>query len=160
MSTEVVSEDFSKPIVRRKMVNAINQASMRTDVDCNEYGTFVFDEPVAQGGTGEGPSPLQGVLASLCGCASVTFNRTAQEMNLDYESLSFSGEFTIDIRGRMGVRGVVPHFKTVRLDVNVKTDENLDKLGKVVRETEARCPVYNLLKDASVDVQCNWVRKE
>ena len=158
MNTSVASEDMSKPIVRRKMIQAENIASMKTRVDCNEFGELVFDEPVAHGGTGEGPSPLQGVLGALCGCASVTFNRTAKEKNFSYFGLNFSAEYTIDIRGRLGIRGVVPHFKTVKVDIGVKTEENIAFLEEVVNETEARCPVYNLLRDANVAVKCNWVK--
>ena len=160
MRTTVASEDFSSPIVRRKSIEAENKATLKTKVHCGEYGTLVFDEPVAHGGTGEGPSPLQGVLAALCGCKSVTFNRTAKEMGFLYSELFFSAEFTIDVRGRMGLRGVVPHFRTVRVDIKVITNESLEFLQKVVQETEARCPVYNLICDAQVDVKCNWVKKE
>ena len=159
MSSIVVSQDMSKPIVRRKMVQARNESSMKTTVNCNEFGKLVFDEPIAHGGTGEGPSPLQGVLGALCGCASVTFHRTAKEKAFSYLGLEFSAEYTIDIRGRMGVRGVVPHFKTVRVDIGVKTEENIAFLEEVVNETEARCPVYNLLTDANVSVKCNWIKK-
>jgi uncharacterized OsmC-like protein len=159
MSTSVSDLHLSKPIVRRKMVKAENRASLRTTVNCQEYGELVFDEPVAHGGTGEGPSPLQGVLAALCGCASVTFNRTAKETEFKYSKLSFAAEYTIDIRGRLGVRGVVPHFKTVRVDIEVETEESTELLQTLVEETEARCPVYNLLKDANVNILCNWVNK-
>ena len=41
---------------------------------------------------------------------SVTFNRTADEMNFEYEKLSFSAEYKIDIRGRSGVRGINTTF--------------------------------------------------
>ena len=90
MSSIVVSQDISKPIVRRKMVQATNDTSMKTTVNCNEFGKLVFDEPIAHGGTGEGPSPLQGVLGALCGCASVTFHRTAKEKAFSYLGLEFS----------------------------------------------------------------------
>ena len=53
MSASVSDLDLSKPIVRRKMVQAENRASLRTKVNCQEYGELVFDEPVAHGGTGE-----------------------------------------------------------------------------------------------------------
>jgi uncharacterized OsmC-like protein len=52
---------------------------MLTVLDAGEHGSFATDEPVEHGGTGEGPSPLQTVLGALCGCESVTFNRTAAE---------------------------------------------------------------------------------
>ena len=73
-------------------------------------------------------------------------------------TFTYPAEFTIDIRGRMGLRSVVPHFKTVRLQVHVKTDEDEDRLREVVEETEARCPVFNLIKDAGVELECLWIR--
>lgn len=144
--------------VRRKALTAHNDATMRTVVDAGEHGRVVLDEPLAHGGTGGGPSPLQAVLGALCGCESVTFRRTATEMGFSYDSLDFEAAFTIDIRGRQGDRTVRPHFQTVRVRAVVATDESEERLRAVAEETEARCPVLNLLLDASVDLRMEWVR--
>jgi uncharacterized OsmC-like protein len=157
-STVVHRDDSDGAFVRRKALTAHNEATMRTVVDTGELGTFVTDEPVAHGGTGEGPSPLQAVLGALCGCESVTFNRTAAELGFEYDSLDFEAAFTIDVRGRKGDRSVRPHFQTVRVRAVVATDESEERLCAVVEETEARCPVMNLLRDASVDLRVEWVR--
>jgi uncharacterized OsmC-like protein len=79
-------------------------------------------------------------------------------MDFSYTGLSFEAEFSIDIRGRMGNRNVTPHFKSIKVQILVKTDESEERLLEVVEETEARCPVFNLIKDAGVDIQCVWVR--
>jgi uncharacterized OsmC-like protein len=161
MNSPVIDEtDLTKPLVRRKKVSAVNHATMRTEIDTGEYGVLVTDEPVAHGGTGEGPSPLQTVLAALCGCESVTFNRTAADLDFPYEGLEFEAAYTIDIRGRMGVRGVTQHFQTVRVQATVTTGEPVERLTEVVEETEARCPVYNLIKDAGVNLEVVWVRRQ
>lgn len=160
MSTEIVSDaDATEPLLRRKTLTAFTQATMRTDIDCGEYGQLITDEPAAHGGTGQGPSPLQTVLGALAGCESVTFNRTAAELDFDYESISYEAEFTIDIRGRLGNRSVRPHFQTVRLQATVVTSESKERLREVVEETEARCPVYNLISDAGVNLEARWIRK-
>ncbi len=160
MATEIVdSGDMTEPIVRRKRISVSNDGSMMAIHDYGEYGDFVTDEPIAHGGTGEGPSPLQAVLGALCGCESVTFNRTAADMGFQYEGISFDAEFTIDIRGRLGVRGVRQHFQTVRVQAVVTTDEAPERLAEVIEETEARCPVYNLINDAGVNVEMQWVRR-
>lgn len=160
MATEVVSaDDMREPIVRRKRISVSNDGSMLAIHDYGEFGTTVTDEPIAHGGTSEGPSPLQAVVGALCGCESVTFHRTAKEMDFAYEGIEFEAEFTIDIRGRMGMRGVRQHFQTVRVEAVVRTDESGERLTEVVEETEARCPVFNLLDDAGVDLQVRWVRK-
>ena len=158
MSKVIDKIDFSKSIIRGKSLSATNPGNMTTTIEFPGLASLTLDEPVMHGGGGQGPSPLQGVLGSLCGCEAVTFSRTAKEKNFNYNGLEFEAEFTIDIRGRMGVRSVVPHFKTVRVQVYVKTNEDEARLLEVVKETEARCPVFNLIKDAGVEIECVWVR--
>ena len=139
MATKVVSaEDLSEPIIRRKSVAVSNGGDMKAVIDAGEYGTIVTDEPVAHGGTGQGMSPLQAVLGALCGCESVTFNRTAADMGFQYEGIEFEANFTLDIRGRMGVRGVTPFFKTVRVQATVTTSESEERLAELVEEVETR----------------------
>jgi uncharacterized OsmC-like protein len=160
MATEVASSmDVSQPIVRRKAISAKNYAGLYTEIDTGEYGILVTDEPVEHGGTGEGPSPLQTVLGALLGCESVTFSRTAAEMGFAYEGIEYDAAYTIDIRGRLGVRGVTQHFQSVKVDAIVTTDESAERLAEVVEETEARCPVFNLINDAGVRVEMRWVAK-
>lgn len=157
MGNVVSEEDFTKPIVRRKSLSAINSATQATRVDFGEFGSFVFDEPKTHGGADMGPSPLQGVLGALCACESVTFNRTAAEKEFAYDGIEFEAAFTIDIRGRNGARDVVPHFQTIKVEARVTTKESKERLADVVEETEARCPVFNLVKDAGVKVQMVWI---
>ena len=57
-----------------------------------------------------------------------------------------------------GMRGVVPHFQTVKVEVRVRTNEPEARLAAVVEETEARCPVFNLIKDAGVRIDIVWIR--
>jgi uncharacterized OsmC-like protein len=159
MTTRIVDQAQSESsFMRRKTLTAHNDGTMRTVVDTGEYGRLTLDEPVAHGGTGDGPSPLQAVLGSLCGCEAVTFHRTAEELGFSYDSLDFEAAFTIDIRGRQGDRTVRPHFQTVRVRAVVATDESEERLAAVVEETESRCPVFNLLRDAKVDLEMEWVR--
>ena len=151
--------DFTKPIVRRKIISASNDSSMATHIKIEGFEDLVFDEPSQHGGSDLGPTPLTGVLSALCACEAVTFNRTAAEFDFDYSGIEFSAAFTIDIRGRSGVRGVVPHFQSVKVEAQVSTSASMTDLEKVVEETEARCPVYNLIKDAGVKVETVWIRK-
>ena len=162
MVTQVISEeqlDLSKPIIRKKSITAKNDATLRTEIDCGEFGILVTDEPVPHGGTGKGPSPLQAVLGALCGCESITFCRAAKDLGFQYRGIGFEAMYTIDIRGRSGDRSVRPHFQTVRVQAIVDTDEPEERLQQVAEETEARCPVFNLLKDAQVKLEMLWVRR-
>ena len=80
-------------------------------------------------------------------------------MEFAYDGIQFDAAFTIDIRGRQGMRGVVPHFQSVKVEARVTTNETEARLAEVVEETEARCPVYNLVKDAGVRVEMVWIRR-
>ena len=160
MGTQVTNErDSPEPIIGRKSLTAHHAGGLRTEIDMGEFGRIVTDEPVAHGGTGTGPSPLQTVLGALCGCESVTFSRTAAEMGLRYSGIDFEAEFRLDIRGRLGNPGVRPYFRTVRVEARVDTDASEDELHAVVEETERRCPVFNLLTDAGVELEMRWVRR-
>lgn len=66
-------------------------------------------------------------------------------LGLAYSALDFEAAFTIDIRDRQGNRSVRPHFKSVRVRAVVSIAEPLENLAAVIEETEARCPVLNLL---------------
>lgn len=151
-------EEMKEPIIRRKALSARNEGGMMTVIDAGEFGLLVTDEPEAHGGTGEGPSPLQTVVGALCGCESVTFHRTAAELGFGYRGIEFEAEFTIDIRGRMGHPDVRAHFQTVRVQAVVDTNEAAERLAVVVAETERRCPVFNLLRDAGVRLEMHWIR--
>ena len=158
MASVVDKRDSSKPMIRRKAFSASNDGSLATVVNFGDLGEFTFDEPVAHGGSDKGHTPLTGVLASLCGCKAVTLGRTAHEMGFEYEGIEFDAAFTIDIRGRSGIRGVVPHFQAVKVGARVRTQESEACLANIVEETEARCPVFNLIKDAGVRIEMIWLR--
>ena len=52
-----------------------------------------------------------------------------------------------------------PRTPFLRVQAFVDTEESEDRLRSVVEETEARCPVYNLLRDAGVNMEVAWVRR-
>lgn len=159
MGTEVIDRPTEPGSwLRRKAITVHNDATTRAVIDAGEHGVICTDEPAAHGGRGAGPSPLQTVLGALCGCESVTFCRTAADYDFDYDGIEFEAAYTIDIRGRNGDRDVRPHFQTVKVQATVTTDESEDRLREVVEETEARCPVFNLVKDAGVTVEMRWIR--
>ena len=152
-------DQLDRPIIRRKSLRAVNDGGMRTVLDFGDAGSFVTDEPIQHGGTNAGPSPLQAVVGALCVCESVTFHRTAEERDFAYRSIAFEAEYRIDIRGRMGHAGVRQHFQIVRVEAVVETSETEHALARVVEATERRCPVYNLIRDAGVNLEMRWIRR-
>ena len=145
-----IDPDIKKIGIRR--LTAHNDASARTVITVRDFEA-VTDE-VDGGNTG--PTPLETTLASLTGCEGVIINRCAEAMRFSYSAVDIDAEGEVDGRGSRGVRGVRPYFLSVRLDIRIKTNEPENRLAKLQRNVENRCPVMNLFRDAGVDVTAHW----
>jgi uncharacterized OsmC-like protein len=111
-------------------------------------------------GLNTGPTPLEMTLSSLLGCEGVIINRCAEAMNFAYTAVDMEADGEVDQRGSRGVQGVRPYFNWVRLRIRVHTDETQERLDRLVRNVESRCPVMNLFKSADVDLDIRWERVE
>ena len=143
------------PHVKRigiRQVSGVNHASTRT-VSTVRGHTGITDE--ANGGD-TGPTPLETVLIGLVGCEGVIINRVAEAMGFRYSRVDISCDGEVDQRGSRGVAGVRPHFNWVSLDIRITSPEPVDRLLKLRRNVEARCPVMNLIRDANVEVRAKW----
>lgn len=117
-----------------------------------------MDEPTALGGANEGPNPLEYLVASLNGCKGVMIPLIAKELGFEFSELSFDTKGVVDLRGLMGQPGVSTHFQSVTFNVNIKTEESDERLQALQEAVSTRCPVYNLLRDAKVDLRTQWAR--
>lgn len=134
------------------------ETGLQTSINIRDFAPIIVDEPVNLGGADEGPNPVELVLAGLSSCASVMIAFIAKEQNFSYSGVEFKNEGELDLRGLQGVEGVSPHFQSVTFDVIFTTDESQEKIDALKNEVEKRCPVLNLLVDAGVKVEGNWVK--
>ncbi len=146
------STDPEKKKIGIRRLTALNDASSRTVIKVRDF-EIVTDE-VDGGNTG--PTPLETTLASLAGCEGVIINRCAKAMRFAYGAVEIEAEGEVDARGSRGVKGVRPYFLSVRLAIRLRTDEPQERLAKLKRNVENRCPVMNLFRDAGVDVITQW----
>ncbi len=134
------------------------EKGLQTSINIRNFETIIVDEPKSLGGTDEGPNPVELVLAGLSSCASVMIAFIAKEQNFSYADVKFKNEGTLDLRGLQGVEGVSPHFQSVTFDVYFNTEESQERINALKEEVERRCPVLNLLADAGIKVEGNWVK--
>ncbi len=144
------------PLQVRATLWARNEQGVRTVVTTRDGHTIVTDEPVARGGTGSAPTPLETVVGALCGCTAVTFERAARERGLAYSGIDFAASYRLDRRGLLGLAEQRPYFDVVRVEARVRTTAPAALFREVVEVTEQRCPVRNLLLDAAVDLAISW----
>ena len=147
------SIDPNKKALGIRRVSARNEASTRSVMMVRDH-VVITDEK----GTNTGPTPLEMTLSSLLGCEGVIINRCAEAMNFEYTAVDMEADGEVDQRGSRGVQGVRPYFNWVKLKIRVHTDETQDRLDRLTKNVESRCPVMNLFKSADVDVQIQWER--
>ncbi|MCH8097568.1 MAG: OsmC family protein [Proteobacteria bacterium] len=146
------SVDPNKSLIGIREVKARNDATPRTVCKVRDF-EVVTDEVK---GTNTGPTPLETVLAAFLGCEGVIINRCAEIMRFAYSGVDLECAGEVDARGSRGVAGVRPHFQAVRLKVTLYTDEPAERIAKLRKNVEYRCPVMNLLRDADVDLDVTW----
>lgn len=115
--------------------SAVQLHDHRHDVRVRSH-TIAADEPAADGGTDEGPSPQELLAASLASCTAMTM-----EMYARRKGWNLSG-VTVDCEYSPAERGCVTRFALVlRLPAHL-SDEQIDKL----RVIAAKCPVHRTLE--------------
>ena len=83
----------------------------------------------------------------------------AKKIRFEYEDLKTFAEGELDTRGRKGLADVPVHYQTIRLKVQIKSNEP-DKKLKRLQELVARyCPVDSLIRTAVADYGVTWERK-
>lgn len=120
--------------------------------------TIIIDEPEQQGGTDEGANPLETLLAALAGCENAVANMVASEMDFDLQGIEFEIRGELDPRGMMGTEGVRRHFQTVTVNAQIKTSESDERIQELKAKTDDRCPVFQTLYNADVDMVTNWTK--
>lgn len=119
---------------------------------------YYLDEPEKLGGHDLGPNPLQALLGALIGCETITAVAVAKEMKIDLYQLSFSVTGEYDSRGLKGDSSIRTYFSKVEIKVSFESDASQEDLNALQSETERRCPVYNLLRAANVNLVSHWER--
>lgn len=128
-------------------------------VNVRDFETFYVDERKEIGGNNKGPNPLEYFLGALGACTSVITTMVAGEQDFTFTDLSFSTSGDLDPRGYKGVEGVQTYYQAVEVEVLIETEESDEVLASLAKEVDRRCPLYNVLKDAGVEVTTNWIRK-
>ncbi len=128
-----------------------NEASTRSVMMVRDH-VVITDEKESN----TGPTPLELTLASLCGCEGVIINRCAEAMKFDYSAVDIEADGEVDQRGSRGVQGVRPYFNWVKMRIRIHTEETEERLARLRRNVEYRCPVMNLFSSADVKLEVIW----
>jgi len=121
-----------------------SDASFRTDIEVGKH-KMIADEPVASGGTDEGPTPYDYVSAALGSCTSMTLHFVATRDNIPLEGVEIrvmnDRMYAKDCADCTSTTGYIHKF-----DVELRLRGNLTPAQREkLLATAKRCPVYKTL---------------
>ncbi len=100
----------------------------------------------ATGGSGTQACSGDMLLQALVACAGVTLGAVATALEIDIKSGHISAEGDLDFRGTLGVDKETPvGFSDIRLNFDLDTDAEEDKIATLLKLTERYCVVYQTL---------------
>ena len=132
-------------------ISGESESSTKMNLRAGKF-KMIIDEPANMGGTDEGPSPVQMLLTALAGCLNVTGFHVAKERGLNLEKMKISIEGDMNpctfmgcsFEERAGFQDIIVKIKPTFKDA---MEESV--IEDWVKETEARCPVTDNIKDGT-----------
>lgn len=89
------------------------------------------------------------LLEALVACAGVTLLAVATSAGFELKGGKVKAEGDLDFRGTLGNKEVPVAFQNIRLLFELITDENDERVAKLVELTERYCVVYQTLKNSA-----------
>ena len=126
-------------------IEANSLGGMKTVVNARNFNIIV-DEPKNLGGTDEGATPLELILASLAGCYTVVGNFAARELGFELKGMSTEIEGNMN-PGRFAGRSFDERagFQEINIRISPDADTDRETLIKWLGMIESRCPVTDNL---------------
>jgi len=117
---------------------------------------LIIDEPPARGGTDQGPTPIETMIASLLGCTNVILNRVAEKNHVEVQALSLAAEVSFNRRGVMLEEEVAVPFPEIRLTINLTTPATELQVERVKADLGKFCPVSKVIRQSGTKLEEIW----
>jgi uncharacterized OsmC-like protein len=112
---------------------------------------LIIDEPAALGGTDEGPSPVEYILAGLAGCLNVVGHIVAKELGFTIDKLKIEVTGNLNPDSLLGVSSAErAGFKKIDLKLIPETDAPIEVLVDWLKIVQDRCPVKDNLMNSTL----------
>ena len=136
-------------------VAAESASHSRTDIKVRDVGMIV-DEPLERGGTNQGPSPTETLMASLLACSNVIGHKVAEKNGVHFAKMALRIEAEFDRRGVTLQEEVAVPFPKLRLYIDVVTDADEARMATVKRELSMFCPVSKVIRASGTEIEEIW----
>ena len=108
--------------------------------------TAESDHPEVLCGADMGPTPVEWILHALAGCLTAGIGNIAAARGVRLDAVSCTVTGDMDLRGILGLSKEVRNgFEGVTVHFTIKGDATPEKLAEIVRQSQARSAVFDIL---------------
>ena len=144
-----------KTVVDMKMqAKAVSHA--RTDVSVRDVSSII-DEPEERGGTNQGLTPTETMIASLVGCTNVITQRIAHRKGVNIGAMSVDAHAKFDRRGVSLEQEIDIPFPELTLTIDIQSDASSEQLEEIKRDLQKFCPIAKVIRGAGTQIHEQWI---
>jgi putative redox protein len=143
-----------KTVVTQKLEGRCTSHA-RTDVKVRDR-SMVIDEPLERGGTNQGFTPTETLMASLIGCTNVITHKVAEKNGVEIHAMNVRLEAQFDRRGVTLQEELERPFTAVTLHIDLETDADAQAVERVKRDLAKFCPVAKVFRNAGIELKEIW----
>lgn len=137
-------------------MSATGETHARTKINIRDVSS-VIDEPEARGGTNQGLTPTETLMASLIGCTNVISKRIAHKMGIELGEMDIQLTAKFDRRGTMLEEEIDVPFSEVKMDIEIDTDATEGQINMLKIDLAKFCPIAKVLRGSGVNIIENWI---
>ena len=137
-------------------MSATGETHARTKINIRDVSS-VIDEPEARGGTNQGLTPTETLMASLIGCTNVISKRIAHKMGIELGEMDIQLSAKFNRRGTMLEEEIDVPFSEVTMDIEIDTDATEEQINMLKIDLAKFCPIAKVLRGGGVNIIENWI---
>jgi uncharacterized OsmC-like protein len=146
--------------IRQKMVvnwrmegEALSHALTRATV---RGVSTLIDEPLERGGTNQGPTPTETLVAALVGCTNVIAHKIAHKNGIELRRMHITADVHFDRRGVTLQEEVAVPFPAITLIIDVSTSATGEQMQQLQNELAMFCPLAKLIRASGTVLTEHW----
>ena len=137
-------------------MSATGETHARTKINIRDVSS-VIDEPEARGGTNQGLTPTETLMASLIGCTNVISKRIAHKMGIELGEMDIQLSAKFNRRGTMLEEEIDVPFSEVAMDIEIDTNATEEQINMLKIDLAKFCPIAKVLRGSGVNIIENWI---
>ena len=137
-------------------MSATGETHARTKINIRDVSSII-DEPEVRGGTNQGLTPTETLMASLIGCTNVISKRIAHKMGIELGEMDIQLSAKFDRRGTMLEEEIDVPFASVTMDIEIDTNASEAQMSALKTDLAKYCPIAKVLRGSGVEIIENWI---